>query len=197
MSEIDPEQAFKEIVQHERHAEMLRIATPPWDIAADDGIPGLPTQRQHLSQEMAQVACGTLLREAAFKDILFVPTFSTIINTVRGQIKILPKAPRNTTTLINDAAFLIGHFPDPGDTLQLREQMEHNAEKRGDHTMHRKFVLTADVMRRALSAPVADQLVSYAQASLSPYRRHDAFERVLDVVYGDRYSFWRAMLDRA
>ena len=195
---VDPERvAFNEIVQREHRAEMLRIATPPWDIAAMDGIPGLPAQRQQLSREAAQAICGSLLKEAAFMDALFVPMFSTVVNMARWQDQHLPAGQHNLETLIDDAAFLVGRLPNPGDAVQLREQIEYNAEKRGDHVMHQKFIAESQVLRRALSEPVATQLTTYAQASLSPSRRHNAFENVLHVVYGRRYEFWRSPPDLA
>jgi|GEM_PF-2331918 len=193
---VDPEQvAFNEIVQRERHAEMLRIATPPWDIAATHDTPGLPTQRQYMSREAAQAICGPLLREAAFMDVLFVPTFSTAVNMARWERQLVPSAQRNVTTLIDDAAFLVRHIPNPGDALQLHEQMEHAAEKRGDYIMHQQFIAASDVFRGAFSAPEADMLATYAQASLSLSRRQVAFERVLMVMYGKRYDFWQATPD--
>lgn len=196
MSERDPEQAFNQIVVHERRAEMLRIETPPWEIAATDGISGLPAQRQHMTQAAAQGVCGLLLSEAAYRNVLFMPTFSTIVNMAHWQEHRVPTGQRDLDTLINDAAFLVGHFPDPGDMLKLREQMEYNAEQRGDLAMHQEFIRMVHEVpsfRRGLTEPVADELESYAQASLHPARRHHAFECVLDVVYGKRYEFFREM----
>jgi len=196
MAEFDGTHArFNEIAHYEQNAQMLAVPTPPWDIAAcGDMI--IPTQQQRVSPKDAKDACRYLIEMAVREDVLFAPTLATAATTARWQADHgMPIGGLNVGALIDDAAYLAWHYPNPGNVLQVRAHMERAAERRDDCAQHRRYIAMAATLRRGLSKPTADTLLAYAEASLSLTRRQLAFESVLKTVYGDRYEFWKSISD--